>query len=303
MQKLHTILVPTDFSEHSEHALFYAASLGERFGATVHLLHVRTLHGLEGKPSEEDFPDMTELLTRADQIAREWLDAGAAHGGAAEVAVVKALTQSINAYEAIVGYATRKSADMIIIATRGNTGLKHVLLGSVTERVVRFTPCPVLVVEKGDRDFVDPGSGKVDISRVVVADDFSEGPERATKLAVEFLAPYQPQIHLIHAVENEVPPIYQLAGVDSAFQLNPDLKDKLCSLLEGRSQSMIPEGWQSVCEIREGKPYKVVTDYAAEVKADLLIVAQESEIDLEERILGGTTERIVRHAPCPTLVL
>lgn len=302
MSKLQTIIVPTDFSEHSEHSLLYAASLGERFGATIHLLHVVTLHGYEGEKDTSSFPDMEPLLERADKVARDRLDAGALHGGTAEAKVVKALTRAVSPAEAIVEYAERKAADMIVVATRGNTGLAHILLGSVTERVIRYAPCPVLAVERGDRDFVDPVTGAVNLKKVVVADDFSDNAAHALEFAVAHLRPYKPEIHLIHTVQTEVPPAYAFAGIDSIFQLNPDLEKKLGKMLDERPKNIVPEDWNVVCEIREGKPHKIVDDYAAEVEADLLVVGRESKIELAERFLGGTSERIVRHAPCPTLV-
>jgi len=302
MSTLQNIVVPTDFSEHSDHALLYAASLGERFGATIHLLHVITLHGYEGDMDAARFPDMAPLLERADKVARERLDAGALHGGAAEAKVIKALTRSISPAEAIVDYAERKSADMIVVATRGNSGLAYILLGSVTERVIRYAPCPVLAVEKGDRDYVDPDTGVVNLKKVVIADDFSENASNALRYAVAHLRPYKPELHLVHTVETEVPPAYAFAGIDSIFQLNPDLEEKLAKMLDDRPKEIVPEGWNVVCHLGEGKPHKVVDEYAAKVEADLLIVGRESKTELAERFLGGTSERIVRHAPCPTLV-
>lgn len=302
MRKVSSILVPTDFSDHAEHALLYAASLGERFGTTLHLLHVVTLHGLEND-TKEAFPDMTQLLKRADQVARERLDAGAATDGSGEVSVIKSLTRAINAPEAIVDYANRKSIDLIVISTRGLTGLHNVLLGSVTERVVRFAPCPVLVVERGDRDFVAPDSGAVTIKRVVVADNFSHVADQALRKAIGFLSPYKPEVHLVHAIETAVPPVYALAGVESVAQLYPDLTERLGATLAERAEAAVPASWTSSCVVREGKPHKVVSKYAREVEADLLVVAAETQIELSERPLGGTTERIVRHAPCPALVI
>ncbi len=302
MSAIQSILVPTDFSEHSEHALLYAASLGERFGATIHLLHVITLHGYEGDSDASCFPDMAPFLERADKVARERLDSGALHGGAAEAKVVKALTRAVSPSEAIVDYADRRAIDLIVIATRGNTGLKHVLLGSVAEQVIRYTPCPVLVVERGDRDYVDPETGAVRINKVVLADDFSEPAAGALRYAVDYLRPYKPEIHLVHAVETEVPPAYAFAGIDSIFQINPDLKDKLIGMLKKRPEGLVPQDWTVVCEVGEGKPHKVTNRYARDIEAEIIVVGRESKIDLSERVMGGTSERIVRHAPCPALV-
>jgi nucleotide-binding universal stress UspA family protein len=302
MKRLNAILVPTDFSPHSEHALHYAASLGKRFGATIHLLHVVTLEGLESG-QRSDFPDIGPLLQRADKVAQARLDEGPAQQYDSEVSVIKSLTRAVSAPEAIVNYASRKSIDLIVIATRGNTGLRKILLGSVTERVVGHAPCPVLVVEAGERDFVNTATSEITLRLVVLADNLARGPLRALEEAARFLAPYRPEVHFVHAVETEMPPIYGLSGVDSVFSVYPDLREKLDSMLCERVQSVVPEGWKTQTAVREGKPFRVVSDYAREVEADLLIVASETRTDLEEWVVGGTTERIVRHAPCPTLVI
>jgi nucleotide-binding universal stress UspA family protein len=302
MHTIRTILVPTDFSKHAQHALMYAASLGERFGTDIHLLHVVTLQGYGGQTDLAAFPDLEPYLERADKVARERLDAGALHGGTAEAKVFKALTRAVSAPEAIVEYAERKKADLVVIATRGNTGLTHVLLGSVTERVIRYAPCPVLVVGGGDRDYVDPDTGVVRIRRVVVADDFSDSAAAALRYAVEHLRPYKPEVCLAHAVVTDVPPAYAFAGVDSIFQLRPDLKDRLIEMLRKRAAEVVPDGWAISCEVREGKPHEVVPRYARDVEADLLVVGRETKIELAERVFGGASERIVRHAPCPALV-
>jgi nucleotide-binding universal stress UspA family protein len=297
------ILVPTDFSEHSEHALRYAASLGERFGATLHLLHVLTLHGLEGPLEADQIPDLDPFLEAADKAARSQLDAGARHGGEAEARVVKAVARGVNAWEQILEYARQESIDMIVMAMHSGSGLARYLIGSVTERVLRFAPCPVLVVEKGDRDFVDPETMAVRLEKVVVADDLSDKTPAALGYAVEWLEPYRPELHLIHAVEVEVPMPYVMAGVTSVFTLDPELEDRLKKMVDERLSDVIPLGWKKVIELREGPAYKVVTAHAQAIEADLLVVAGETRIDLGERVLGGTVERIARHAPCPMLVV
>ncbi len=297
------ILIPTDFSEHSGHALRYAASLGERFGATLHMLHVLTLHGLEGALEADQLPNLDPLLDAADRAARTQLDAGALHGGEAEAKVVKAVVRGVNAWDEILDYARQKSIDLIVMAKHSGSGLSSFLLGSVTERVLRFAPCPVLVVKKGDRDFVDPATMGVRLEKVVVADDLTEKIPAALKYAVDWLDPYRPEIHLAHAIEIEVPVPYIQAGVTSVFQLDPELRGRLLAIQRDRDCDLIPEGWTVVTEHCEGKPFRVVPEYAAKIKADLMVVAGETRIDLGERILGGTVERIARHTPCPMLVV
>ena len=301
-QSIRNILVPTDFSQRSEHALHYAASFGERFGATIHLVHVNTLHGMERAATSVEFPDLDPFLERADRAARAQLDAGVDHGGLAEATVTKALLRAVSAPEAIVEYARRAGADVIVISTRGRSGLSHALLGSVAERVVRYSPCPVLVVREGNRDFVDPTTGAVRIERVVVAHDLSENADRALRYVVGQLRPYAPAIHVVHAIELEVPVVYSQVGVDSILEMYPGVQADLCRLLEARARPLVPSALELTCVALEGRPRQVVTGYAAEHEADLVVVASDSKITVSERIVGGTAERIVRYSPCPALV-
>lgn len=300
---LSTIVVPTDFSDHADHALRYAASLGERFGATLHLLHALTLHEYQGPKDESSFPDLGPWLEQADKVARARLDAGALHhGGEAEATVVKKVVRGVDASHAILDYAQDVSAELIVMATRGHSVLSHLLMGSTTERVLRFTKCPVLVVEKGEPDFVDPLTLVVSLHRVVVADDLSDTALRALMWAVDFLGPYAPEVHLVHVVDDDVPAFYAMAGIDSMLQLNPELRPRIEARLSKRLDEALPQGWARQAEVVEGKPHKALRAYALEVEADLVVVGAETHIDLSERVAGGTTERITRLAPCPVLV-
>lgn len=299
---LEHILVPTDFTAQADHAMLYAASLAERYGATLHLLHVVTLGDVDQDDPDAHFPDLAPHLERADRAAREHLDAGAAHGGAAEVTVVKALERAVNSYEGIIQYAEQEPIDLLVIAMRSSSGVKRALVGSVTERVIRYAPCPVLIVEQGDRDFVDPDSGAVRLGKVVVAHDLRENAQLALAYAVDKLRPYAPDVHLVHAVVTDVPPAYQMAGV-SKVDLGAGVRDKLTAALQREGRTVVPADWTLVCHVAEGKPNRVINEYAAEQQADLLVVGSETRRTLGERIAGGMSERFVRNAPCPTLIV
>jgi len=301
-EPIRNILVPTDFSSQADHALLYAASLGERFGATLHLLHVVTLGSADREDGSGVFPDVSPALDKADAAARERLDAGAAHGGAAQVTVERATVRSVNAHEGIVRYAEDQSVDLLVIAMGSRSGLGRMLMGSVTEKVIRYCPCPILVVEKGDRDFVDPDTGAVRIDKVVVAHDLRENAQLALAYAVDRLQPYRPEIHLAHAVAAEVPAAYQMAGV-TELKLNEDLVQKLSGALLEEARSVVPDDWTVVPHVVVGKPNKAINQVAAEQQADLLVVGSETKRTLEERLAGGMSERFVRSAPCPTLIV
>jgi nucleotide-binding universal stress UspA family protein len=141
------ILVPVDFSTHSATALDVALEIAKKFGSKLHLLHCYQINvgaiSPYGLVIPETFDrDIREAATK--QIAK-WRDKVKAKDVEAE-AEVSPLYPS----EAIAVAAERIGADLVVMGTRGLSGLKHVLLGSVAERTVRTAPCPVLTVKSKD---------------------------------------------------------------------------------------------------------------------------------------------------------
>jgi nucleotide-binding universal stress UspA family protein len=141
--KIRTLLVPTDFSEHADRAVEYAGELARELGAKVEILHAYQAPLVELTPYHLALP--VSVLEGVRDIAREKLEALCEKLAADGVEANGRLSEGIPA-EAIVNAAADLKADMIVMGTRGNTGLKHVLLGSVAERTVRRATCPVLTL-------------------------------------------------------------------------------------------------------------------------------------------------------------
>jgi nucleotide-binding universal stress UspA family protein len=140
------ILVPVDFSPHAERAVRYAATLARRFDATLHLLHVVEDPFLSGAWSPEAYvPNVTELLQDLTAGAERQLAGLRASVAALGITVTTAVITGRPA-PAIVSHADQGGFDLIVMGTHGRTGLSHVVIGSVAERVVRKAPCPVLTV-------------------------------------------------------------------------------------------------------------------------------------------------------------
>jgi nucleotide-binding universal stress UspA family protein len=149
--RLKQILVPVDFSECSRKALRYALPFAKEFGAGISLLHVVETAYVMGEFGAVDYVAMAaDLTTEAERQLREL--AGAEIGSSAAWKI--AVRQGRPATE-IAEAARELEADLIVIATHGRTGLKHALLGSVAENVVRHAPCPVLTVRENEREFVE----------------------------------------------------------------------------------------------------------------------------------------------------
>ena len=148
--RIRKILVPVDFSEPSTQAVHYARAFADQFGSQVTLLHVvepmlypAELGYVPLATPDLDEQRMGEMKKRLDQI-------GAVLRKSAKVETMLRLGRS---WREICDVAKSGEYDLLILSTHGYTGIKHALLGSTAERVVRHAPCPVLTVRSDEHDF------------------------------------------------------------------------------------------------------------------------------------------------------
>lgn len=146
------ILVPIDFSAPSKKALDYAVPFAEQFGAKLTLLHVVE------PVATPDFANSFPLMMENDKVraaCKAQLQSLVKEQAIDPKLVEKTLVRQGRAFHEIADAARTLKTDLIIISTHGYTGLKHALLGSTAERVVRHAPCPVLVVREREHEFVE----------------------------------------------------------------------------------------------------------------------------------------------------
>jgi len=150
------ILYPTDFSDLASHAVGYTCSFAEAFNSEIHLLHVvdeaYQYWMAMGPNSLPVGPSPDDMLRSAQEQMSRWKTERFA---AAKPSVKAAVVVGRPFYE-IIAYAKRNAIDLIIMGTHGRGGLTHVLMGSVTEKVVRKSPCPVLTVRSPAHKFEMP---------------------------------------------------------------------------------------------------------------------------------------------------
>lgn len=154
MIKLDRILVPTDFSDFSRPAMLYGCAMAARFGAELHLLHI--------------VPDPAMLVPEAAAFSVETIQAQSESlvkdaaamlqklppdGWENEKPIVREVRVGA-AFMEIIDYARENEIELIVIGTHGRSGLMHILMGSVAERIVRKAPCPVLTVKPEGHQFV-----------------------------------------------------------------------------------------------------------------------------------------------------
>jgi nucleotide-binding universal stress UspA family protein len=137
------ILVPTDFSADANAAFDYARILARKFDAPVHLLHVVEDPLAAGMWSSEVYT--AEIATLQVNLVRD-AEERLRRSVPADAGTISTEVRTGNAAKQIVEAAREHKADLIVMGTRGRTGVAHVIMGSVAERVVRLAPCPVLTL-------------------------------------------------------------------------------------------------------------------------------------------------------------
>ena len=144
MRRIKKILVPTDLSEFSLTAIDYARSLANVYDANVYLIHAVDVVPAVSFPTI-DFTLETSLQDEAEK-GREVLE----HFASSYLGDVERVTAVVRrgvAYEEIMRFVKEEEIDLIVMATHGRTGLPHIIMGSVAERVVRHSPVPVLTIK------------------------------------------------------------------------------------------------------------------------------------------------------------
>ena len=148
--QIRRILVPVDFSENSRKAVTYATAFARQFGASLTFLHVVQVNYAYGELGAIDF----SALEREMRSGAQKELAALANSLRASGVEVETLLREGSPVKLIAEVARELHSDLLVISTHGYTGLKHVLMGSIAEHVVRYAPCPVLVVRQQEHDFV-----------------------------------------------------------------------------------------------------------------------------------------------------
>lgn len=151
---LKNILVATDFSEPAAVAMAYGRDLARTYKARLHVVHI--VEDVLTHYSPEIGLVSEQLQKDLEQLAWRDLDAVVTDDDRRTISIVTDVKTSINVASGIVEYAKANAIDLIITGTHGRGAVKHLLMGSVAERVVRTAPCPALTVHAQERDFIAP---------------------------------------------------------------------------------------------------------------------------------------------------
>jgi len=193
---------------------------------------------------------------------------------------------------------------LLVVSTHGRTGLKHLLLDSVAEQIVRHAPCPVLIVRKDGRDYA-PDSVVADIlqpRRILVPIDFSPRSLASLEYAARFAQTFGGKItllHCLHEFDGFVPSQFpRLDGV--AYR---EAEAAAMQQADRRLQDHLPAQLAEAAIVRAGPPETEISAFAEQENFDLIICATRIAPSFHQEPPGHIVERIVRHAVCPVLVV
>jgi len=292
------ILLATDGSQWAEDAEIYAVSLAASWNATLTAMSV-----LEFPPGlNPEYPVnrlyLEELMKQATARLAE-LKARAANR---RLSIHTRITSGIPSEELLTA-AQAEDSDLIVVGTKGKTGLEHVLLGSTAERVIRTAPCPVLAVRSHRRDQsggrADPCQG-ISLERILVPIDFSDCSLDALEYAVLVARRAGASVRLLHVLE----PVsygldFTLPHATKSGRQRELMNKRLTDLAAAISDSSV----KADVQLRGGLPPDSILDAARTVPADLIVMGTHGRRGLSHMVSGSVAEAVLRKAVCPVLTV
>jgi nucleotide-binding universal stress UspA family protein len=288
------ILVPRDFFPPSERALEVALDLAGRTGADLHLLHAEVLHSDPVAEREGEAHAMPVSAVR-DRLRQRAGGGAAADAETLEGDVRYEAVRDVAAAPAILRYAEEHGVDLIVMGTHGRRGVRRLLLGSVTEEVIRAASCAVLAVP-GVREPTPP-------LNVLVPVDFSPYSQHALRRGKEVAALYGARLHALHVAHLAPYPAFYGADVVSRYDLPPRFIEEAGNELRALVAATDgPETGPVEVGVMVGLPHQRIADYARAHNVGLIVMGRRGLAGLQHILLGSTTERTLRMAPCSVLV-
>jgi len=274
--RISRILAPTDFSELATHALRYAGELARRANAELVVMYADAFLPPPHFTSAQIDSIASSLATQKANARNEL----AKYASANIPAGVRYQTEVVEDHPvtAIVRTAKELEADLIVMGTHGRTGLNRLTLGSVTEKVLHETSHPLLIIRPTDRAVENAPASPSILCPV----DLTPASRDVFRQAVDFAAVIGATVSLLHVR-------------DGASKAAGDPTELLESWLAD-----VPAGAASVL-VLAGDAAETVINHARETRADLIVLGSRHRPFADTSVIGITTSRITRHAPCPVL--
>jgi nucleotide-binding universal stress UspA family protein len=270
------ILVPTDFSEQAENALRVAADLARRHGSEINLLHMLELpmqlvDGATGG-SKSDLPEAIFFMKLAHQKFENMMNAPFLEGIS-----VHETAEFDGAFEGIMEYTEKYHADLVVMGSHGATGLHELLIGSNTEKVVRNSKVPVLVIKRRHENFT--------VKNFVYATNFKEENHTSFKQAFEFAKNNQLKLNMLYI------------NTPNNFHTTHDIEEKMKAFMDKE-----PECTDYTLNIYNDESIeKGILHFADTIESGLVGIGTHGRSGLAHFLNGSLSEGLVNHAQRPVI--
>jgi nucleotide-binding universal stress UspA family protein len=291
------IICPIDFSEPSVRAFAHAAAIARWYDAQLTVLHVvptfepiqvrgelaEPIRVVTPMPREQVLEEMTRSLNLPALSSR-----------------ATPIAESGDPQATIIDQALSTKADLIVMGTHGRRGFKRLILGSVTEAVLREAPCPVLTVPPHAHAGV---SQEVTFKRILCPIDFSPSALQALGFALDLARQADGRVTLLHVVE-------WLAETEPRASAHFNVPEYLRYVSEDgqeRLRNLVAEESRAWVEIDDvvvlGRTYREILRAAESKPADLIVMGAQGRGGIGLALFGSTTQQVVRGAMCPVLTV
>ena len=290
--EIRKILCPVDFSEFSESVLAYAAAFAKLFGSEITVLHVFATS--VPPASSATYPAWLLQVPEARKSIADELHLLLAPLASTGVPVRTQIAEGNTSAE-IVRYAAEHDIDLVVMGTHGRSGFDRLTLGSVAEKVLRKTPCPVLTIPPG----AARAATDVCVRQILCPTDFSTCSEQSMDLALALADRASAAVTALHVIET--------------IEARPELSGPMAELQKRRCDTerrYLEEinaartgGNRITNVVTLGRPYLEVLRIAEERAIDLIVMGVRGRGAVDMALFGSTTNHVVRRAACPVVTV
>ncbi len=282
------LLLATDGSQFSEGAIREAIKLAKRCSSKLSALSV-----IETNPEYETIAP--QLLEKAEKSAQEHLGSVKEQAKKEGVDCTTSILEGQDSFNYISDEAAKNKISMIIMGRRGRSGLKRLMMGSVTSRVIGHAPCNVLVV---------PKAARVEFKSIVVATDGSKYSLSAASEAIGLAKQNKSELTAISVVPSE---LMTPTDLDFTMAHKELIADKEMHVAEKNvkavKEAAEKEGVAVKAFVMSGRPADAIIEIARDRKADLIVLGSHGRTGLEKLLMGSVAERVIVLSSCAVLVV
>ncbi len=268
--------------------------MAESFQAQLALVHAVVLFQ-DDIDEEQRLQEYEEWIKKHEKRIHRQMDKNRQEVHERGIKVETKILRGISSADAILEHIEDNRFDLVVMGTHGRAGLKHLIYGSVAEKVVRLSPIPVLTVHRSVADFK--------IKKILIPLDFSTYSKDATDYAISLATNFKASIDFLHVIEQEIHPSFYASGIESIFEIDKDLKDRVVENMREFLADQLAPSIDVNFIVREGKAHREIVEYSKENNTDMIVIATHGLTGLDYILLGSTAEKVVRWANCPVLTV